>query len=106
MIGKTERYWAEVQSMADEVGRLSTEVQGPLIDEHLDFIDVQDMSIEEICDYIAQFYDEDTTERWAAVERQGQKIVDETGVSVDDLSHDLWTLVYAASHPTESKVAH
>jgi hypothetical protein len=103
---KTNKYWAEINSMAEEVGRLSSDIQGPLIEQHMDHIDHMDMGIDEITEYLEQFYDDDELLAWSALEVRGMKLAEETGVTPTEMSNDLWTLVSNMSDisaPTQTR---
>lgn len=106
MSNKPEQYWSEIQRMAEEVSRLSIEVQGPLIDEHIEFIDTTEMDVTEITDYIAQFYDDETRLAWASLEVRGQRIAEEFNVNTDEISTDLWSQVAGLAEVNSSTTRH
>jgi hypothetical protein len=88
---KPKQYWIEVEYIAREVARISAEVQGPIIDEHLEGYDLSEMSVDELTNTIAQFYTEDEHQQWDNLDERSKEVALKYQVSPHEMATDVWT---------------
>lgn len=94
-MSKSNQYWDEVRSIAAEIRRLSNEIQGPLIDEHVDPDVAADMDIEELTNMIAQFYTPEQEAAWKTCDVRGVALTMTYQIPPEEVSSDIWSMVVA-----------
>lgn len=90
---KSKQYWNEIEQVAREVYRISAEIQGPIIDEHLEGYDLETMGVEELTNAIAEFYTEEQHQMWDNLDEKSMKISEEYQVDPNELATDVWSIL-------------
>lgn len=87
---KTSDYWVAVQTIANEVQRISIEVQGPLIEEHFTPDQIAEMEPAEVTRALEPYYTDEDLAKWASLELQTFALMKEYTLDREDVANDVW----------------